>query len=56
MLLPAPTVTLAERLRASLALDPREGLLAGDLIEGAPDAGRAAAVLVAITDRSEPCA
>ena len=54
MLLPAPTVTLAERLRASLALDPREGLLAGDLIEGAPDAGRAAAVLVAITDRSEP--
>ena len=47
-------MTLAERLRASLALDPREGLLAGDLIEGAPDAGRAAAVLVAITERPDP--
>ena len=47
-------VTLADRLRAALALDPRDGLLAGDLIEGAPDAGREAAVLVAITDRAEP--
>lgn len=46
--------SLAERLRDSLALDPRDGLLAGDLIEGAPDAGREAAVLVAITDRPNP--
>lgn len=54
MLFPAATMTLADRLRASLALDPRHGLLAGDLIEGAPDAGQEAAVLVAITDRAEP--
>jgi 8-oxo-dGTP pyrophosphatase MutT (NUDIX family) len=49
-----PAVNLADRLRASLALERREGLLAGDLIEGAPDAGHQAAVLVAITDRPEP--
>jgi 8-oxo-dGTP pyrophosphatase MutT (NUDIX family) len=54
MLLSAATVTLADRLRVSLALAPRGGLLAGDLIEGAPDAGHQAAVLVAITDRPEP--
>lgn len=53
MLLPA-AMTLADRLRAALALEPRDGLLAGDLIEGAPDAGREAAVLVAITDRPDP--
>ena len=47
-------MTLAERLRASLALAPRGGLLAGDLVEGAPGAGDRAAVLVAITDRPEP--
>lgn len=47
-------MTLAERLRASLALNPRDGLLAGDLIEDAPDAGRLAAVMVAVTDRAEP--
>jgi 8-oxo-dGTP pyrophosphatase MutT (NUDIX family) len=47
-------MTLSDRLRASLALDPRDGLLAGDIIEGAPDAGQEAAVLVAITDRREP--
>lgn len=52
MLLPA--VTLADRLRASLALERRAGLLAGDLVEGAPDAGSEAAVLVAITNRPEP--
>jgi len=45
---------LKDRLRASLALPARDGLLAGDLIEGAPDAGHQAAVLVAITDRPEP--
>src|SRR5215217_6652907 len=54
MFLCAATVSLANRLRASLALAPRDGLLAGDLIEGAPDAGHQAAVLVAITDRPEP--
>lgn len=54
MLLSAAAVTLADCLRASLALPPREGLLAGDLIEDAPDGGREAAVLVAITDRAEP--
>ena len=47
-------MTLAQRLRASLALPPRDGLLAGDLVEGAADAGQQAAVLVAITDRPEP--
>ena len=47
-------VSQVERLRASLALKPRDGLLPGDLMEGAPDAGKAAAVLVAITDREEP--
>jgi 8-oxo-dGTP pyrophosphatase MutT (NUDIX family) len=47
-------VTLTDRLRDSLALKSRDGLLAGDLIEGAPDAGSEAAVLVAVTDRAEP--
>jgi 8-oxo-dGTP pyrophosphatase MutT (NUDIX family) len=47
-------MTLIDRLRASLALDPRAGLPAGDLIEGAPDAGQEAAVLVAITGRPQP--
>ena len=45
---------MKDRLRASLALEARGGLLAGDLSEGAPDAGREAAVLVAITNRPEP--
>ena len=48
------TVTLTDRLRASLAFDIRGGLLAGDLIEGSLDAGREAAVLIAVTDRAEP--
>ena len=47
-------MTLADRLRASLALAQRGGLLAGDLGEGAPDAGKDAAVLVAVTERAEP--
>ena len=47
-------MNLTESLRASLALPPRDGLPAGDLIEGAPDAGQQAAVLVAITDRPAP--
>ena len=47
-------MTLADRLKSALALAPPPGLLAGDLIEGSPDAGHDAAVLVAITDRREP--
>ena len=47
-------MALAERLRASLILPGRDGLLPGDLMEGAPDAGKDAAVLVAITNRAEP--
>ena len=47
-------MNLSDRLRASLALAPRDGLLAGDLVEGAPDAGHEAAVLIAIIDRPEP--
>ena len=54
MILSAVGMSLQDRLRASLSLERRGGLLAGDLIEGAPDAGREAAVLVAITDRPEP--
>ena len=54
MLFSAASMKLAERLRASLALASRDGLLIGDLVEGAPDAGREAAVLIAITDRPEP--
>ena len=53
MLLP-PAMSILDHLRSSLALEAQEGLLAGDLIEGARDAGREAAVLVAITDRPEP--
>ena len=47
-------MSLAERLRDALAAPFSDALLGGDLIEGAPDAGTDAAVLVAITDRHEP--
>ncbi len=47
-------MSLIHRLRASLALPPPPDLLLGDLIEGSPDPHRAAAVLVAITDRPDP--
>ena len=47
-------MSLAERLGSALATPSSHPLLAGDLIEGAPDAGMDAAVLVAITDRPEP--
>ena len=47
-------MTLVDRLRASLSLPPPPSLLPGDLIEGETSAPRAAAVLVAITDRREP--
>ncbi|KQN80307.1 NUDIX hydrolase [Sphingomonas sp. Leaf67] len=49
-------MTLADRLRARLA-DPVEGLLTGDLNGAAPmpEGGwRAAAVLIAVTERAEP--
>lgn len=46
-------MTLAARLRASLALPPPAGLLAGDGGD-APAACSEAAVLVAVTDRPEP--
>lgn len=46
--------SLANRLRASLALAPPPSLLPGDLVEGSDDPHRAAAVLVAITDRPDP--
>ena len=54
MLLPVDGMTLADRLRASLAVPARGGLLPGDLMEGAADVGKDAAVLMAITDRDEP--
>ena len=47
-------MTLADRLRASIALPSRRGLLPGDLLEGSSDEPRQAAVLVAITRRPEP--
>jgi 8-oxo-dGTP pyrophosphatase MutT (NUDIX family) len=47
-------MTLADRLRASLAAAPPSGLLAGDIAEGGPERLREAAVLVAITRRAEP--
>lgn len=47
-------MSLAERLRQALAAPFSEPLLEGDLIEGAPDVGTDAAVLVAITDRRDP--
>ena len=47
-------MTLAERLRAALSLPPAELPLAGDLPELRSTAATPAAVLIAITDRSEP--
>ena len=47
-------MSLAKRLGSALATPCTEPLLEGDLIEGAPDAGTNAAVLIAITDRPEP--
>jgi 8-oxo-dGTP pyrophosphatase MutT (NUDIX family) len=54
MLLRAAAVSVLDRLRAALVLDPPAGLLVGDLVEGSPDEAQQAAVLVAITDRQEP--
>lgn len=46
-------MSLARRLCASLALPPRTGLLTGD-VDQFPATCSAAAVLVAVTDRTEP--
>jgi 8-oxo-dGTP pyrophosphatase MutT (NUDIX family) len=47
-------MTLADKLRRSLAAPPAEPPLAGDLPELRARAGTRAAVLIAITDRDEP--
>jgi len=47
-------MSLTRRLRHSLTLAPPPNLLPGDLVEGSPDVGHDAAVLVAITDRPDP--
>ena len=47
-------MSLAERLRSSLAVPPGETLIAGDLPELRAQAETSAAVLVAITDRADP--
>src|ERR1700755_2917150 len=47
-------MNLADRLRASLASEPTEPLLVGDLSEMRDQASTPAAVLAAITDREEP--
>jgi 8-oxo-dGTP pyrophosphatase MutT (NUDIX family) len=47
-------VTLADRLRQALESPSDAELLTGDLIEHDPDSGTEAAVLVAVTERSEP--
>ena len=47
-------MTLADRLRASLARPALEPPLAGDLVEGTDSGNVAASVLVAVTDRAEP--
>ena len=46
--------TLAERLRSMLAAPPKEPPLGGDLLELRARAGIDAAVLVAVTERSDP--
>ena len=47
-------MSLAEKLRASLAVSPGEAPIAGDLPELRADAEISAAVLVAVTEREEP--
>ena len=47
-------MTLADRLRASLAMPTAVPLLEGDLVEVRDQAWVPAAVLIAITDRTEP--
>jgi 8-oxo-dGTP pyrophosphatase MutT (NUDIX family) len=51
----SPTdIALSERLRRSLALDPSEPPLTGDLPDLRAQSSVPAAVLIAITDRAEP--
>ena len=45
---------VADRLRAALASGADHDLLAGDMVEHDPDEGTPAAVLIAVTDRSQP--
>ena len=47
-------MTLADRLRASLARPALDPPLAGDLVEGTDSGNVPASVLVAVTDRAEP--
>ena len=47
-------MTLAGKLRSSLAASSNAELLLGDMVEHDPARGTAAAVLIAITDRPEP--
>jgi 8-oxo-dGTP pyrophosphatase MutT (NUDIX family) len=47
-------VTIADRLRQSLAISNDTQLLIGDMVEHDPAQGKPAAVLVAVTDRPDP--
>lgn len=47
-------MNLVDRIIGALAAEPPHGLLFGDLLEGHDDDPTLAAVLVAITDRSDP--
>lgn len=47
-------MTVADRLRSSLSLAPREAPLVGDLPKERGQAGISAAVLIAVTEREEP--
>ena len=44
----------ADRIAAALALASPSDILPGDMLEGSAEPSRAAAVLVAITDRARP--
>jgi 8-oxo-dGTP pyrophosphatase MutT (NUDIX family) len=47
-------MTLGQRLRDALCEQPRQPLLPGDMIEASAENAVPAAVLIAVTDRSEP--
>jgi 8-oxo-dGTP pyrophosphatase MutT (NUDIX family) len=47
-------MSLADRVRTSLAIAPRQPAVEGDLSEERAQASVAAAVLIALTDRSDP--
>ena len=48
------TMTLIDRIASALAIASPADMLPGDMIEGAEDPLRQAAVLIAITDRPDP--